>query len=50
MENGTFAPQEQCSIFHNIFKNLTFYRRQKVHVWSKGLTHMPSRLRFYHHP
>ena len=27
-----------CSIFHNILKNLTFQRRPKVLVWSKGLS------------
>ena len=37
MENGTFAPQEQISIFHNILKNLTFQRRPKALVWSIGL-------------
>ena len=29
--------RSKCSIFHNIFKNLTFQRRPKVLVWSKGL-------------
>ena len=37
MENGTFAPKEQCSIFHNILKNLTFQRHLKALVGSKGL-------------
>ena len=34
IENGT------CSIFHNILKNLTFQRSQKVLVWSKRLNIM----------
>ena len=38
MENGTFAPQSKCSIFYNVLKNLTFQRRPKALVWSKGLT------------
>ena len=38
MENGKFAPQKKCSIFHNIFQNLTFQRHPKALVWSKGLT------------
>ena len=29
--------RSKCSIFHNILKNLTFQRRPKVFVWSKGL-------------
>ena len=29
--------RSKCSIFHNIFKNLTFQRCPKTHVWSKGL-------------
>ena len=37
MENGAFAPKEQSSIFHNIFKYVIFQRRQKVLLWSKGL-------------
>ena len=38
MENGTFASQEQMFLFYNIFKILTFRRRPKALVWSKGLT------------
>ena len=31
--------RSKCSIFHNILKeSLTFQRRPKVFVWSKGLT------------
>ena len=37
MENGTFAPQEQMSIFHNIKKNRTFKWRPKALVGSIGL-------------
>ena len=37
MENGAFAPKEQCSIFHNIVKYMIFQRRQKELLWSKGL-------------
>ena len=40
MKNGTFAPQwlrSKCSIFHNILKNLSFQRRQRALVCSKGL-------------
>ena len=29
--------RSKCSIFHNIQKNLTFQRRPKALVWSKGL-------------
>ena len=29
--------RSKCSILHNIFKNLTFQRRPKALVWSKGL-------------
>ena len=36
MENGTFAPQEQMFIFHNILKILIFQKRPKALVWSKG--------------
>ena len=36
MENGTFA-SSKCFIFQNILKNLTFQRRLKALVWSKGL-------------
>ena len=32
MENGAFAP-----IFHNIFKNMIFQRRQKALLRGKGL-------------
>ena len=33
MENETFAPvRSKCSIFHNIFKNLTFQRHPKERV------------------
>ena len=38
MENGTFAPREQMFHFHKILKNLTFQRRPKALVWSKGLS------------
>ena len=34
MENGAFAPKEQCSIFHNIFINMIF---QKALLWSNSL-------------
>ena len=51
MENGTFAPQEQCFIFHNSFlKNLKFQRGQKGLVWIKGSKHTPIRLEFHQHP
>ena len=29
--------KSKCSIFHNIFKNMIFQRRQKALLWSKGL-------------
>ena len=42
MENGAFAPKEalksKCSIFHNSFKYMTFQKRQKVLLLSKGLS------------
>ena len=38
MAYGRFAPQEQMFHFHNILKNLTFQRRPKALVWSKGIT------------
>ena len=31
-------PRSKSSIFHNILGNLTFQRRPKALVWSKGLT------------
>ena len=37
MENGAFAPKEQCSIYHNIFKYMIIQRRQKALLWSEGL-------------
>ena len=43
--------RSKCSNFHNILKNLTFQRRPKGLVWSKGLNahaHMPSEARFLH--
>ena len=46
MENGGFAPMEQCSIFHNIFKYMIFQRRQKALLWSKGLTGDGNLLKF----
>ena len=36
MENGIFAPQEQMYHVYNILENLTFQKRQKALVWSKG--------------
>ena len=39
MENGAFAPDDECSMFHNIFKYMFFQRRQKALLWSKGLNH-----------
>ena len=39
MENGAFAPKEQMLHFHNIFQYMIFRRRQKVLLWSKGLTY-----------
>ena len=29
--------RSECSIFHDILKNLTFHRSSKVLLWSKGL-------------
>ena len=37
MENGAFAPKEQMLHFDNIFKIMTFQRRQKALLWNKGL-------------
>ena len=37
MENGAFAPKSKCSIFHSIFKDMTFQMRQKALLWGKGL-------------
>ena len=39
MENGAFAPDDECSMFHNIFKYMFFQSRQKALLWSKGLNH-----------
>ena len=30
--------KSKCSIFHNIFTNMIFQRRQKELLWCKGLT------------
>ena len=36
MENGAFAPNSKCFIFHNIFKHMIFQRRQRaLSSWSK---------------
>ena len=41
MENGAFAQKEQMlSIFHNIFKCMSFQRWQKALLQSKGLMRM----------
>ena len=42
MENGAFAPKEQSSIFHRIFKYMihVFQRRQKVLLWRDWLKDM----------
>ena len=37
-ENGAFALRSKCFIYHNIFKYIVFQRRQKVLLWSKGLS------------
>ena len=39
MENGAFAPDDECSMFHNIFKYMFFQSRQKALLWSKALNH-----------
>ena len=36
MENGAFAQRSKCSIFHSIFKNMIFLRRQRELLWSEG--------------
>ena len=40
MEHLLFRSKNECSIFYIFFKNLTFQRRRKALVWSKGLIYV----------